>query len=367
MVSRKSILVSSKSRHSNSKKTRKNSNENKDLMHQRSTAKRMISMLSNLKKFKTFYKKLSKEQKDVLIYYKSFGYVAMNQYLYNNKSIKELNIDNLFIYKLKNIYSENTKSLIDLKSINPSNIKQIVELYMNTQVIKKINCLDDIFKLPDLPKLEGREHLYRGTSGHTETSDKSKVGDIITFKNYLSSSTLQEVSEEFIGNFWSHNKKSNNLCCMYILHNLKDVPFIYIPWQIKKAHTFETSDISQIFGDEFEYLLPRGLKFKIIKIESKIYHGYGSTKKLSFSKLDKIITTSSSKYNSSKLNNNSVQKIFDRTTKKITTYHLEYVEQEPIEKLPLFEYNAKINLHIKPVTKEEDNYKEEKYNWTIHS
>jgi hypothetical protein len=335
-----------------SKKTRKNTNTKKDLMHRSETTKKMIRMLSNLRKFKVFYKKLSKEQKAVLAYYKSFGYVAMNQYLYNNKSIKELNIDNLFIQKLKDYYSENTKSLIDLKSINPGNIKQIVELYINKQVIEKINSMDDLFKLPDIPKLEGNEYLYRGTNDHTETTKKSKVGDIITYNNYLSTSTLKDISEEFVGS-WRQNKKSNNLCCMYILHNLKDIPFIYIPWQIKKAHIFEKTDISQVSSDEFEYLLPRGLKFKIIKIESKIYHGYGSTKKLSFSKLDKIITLTSSKYNSIKLNDNSVQKIFDKTNKKITTYHLEYVGQEPVEKLPLFEYNAKINLHITPETKED--------------
>lgn len=355
----------SKARHS--KKTRKNANEHKDLAHQRETTKRMIIMLSNLKKFKAFYKKLSKEQKDILAYYKSSGYVAMNRYLYNNKTIKELSIDDLFIQKLKAYYSENTKQMINLKSINPSNIKQLVELYMNKQVIDKINGLDDIFKQADIPKLEGREYLYRGTNEHTETTDKSKVGDIITFKNYLSSSTQQEVSENFTGSWWQ-NKKSNNLCCMYILHNLKDVPFVYIPWQIRKAHIFEKTDISIISSDEFEYLLPRGLKFKIIKIETKIYHGYGSTKKLSFSKLDKIITSSSSNY-SNKLNNNSVQKIFDKTNKKIKTYHLEYIGQEPIEKLSPFTYNEKLNLHITPTSddKEDTSSKPKKMNWTFLS
>lgn len=336
-----------------SRKSKRKTSGMKDIIHQRSTTKKIIQMLGNLKKFKGFYKKLSKLQKDDLTYYKSMGYIAVNKYLYNNNTIKEITINKLFINAIKKFYSANTKSLIDLSTITTTNIKPIVELWVNKMIVGKINSIDEIFKLAECPKLEGREILYRGTQNHTGTNEKSKVGDMITFKNFLSTSTQLEQSENFAGEW--NKKQLQHMCCLYVLHNLKDVPYIYIPWIIAEAHTFEKWDISKIKGDEFEYLLPRGLKFKITKIDNTIFHSNitwkQTTKKLNFSQLNNIIKASGAD-----LSNDAIKSIYDKTNLKIRTYHLEYVGQEPVTKLASFVYNPSLNLHIIPVTsQDEDN------------
>jgi hypothetical protein len=324
------------------------------LKYQRDVTKKMVMMMNNLKKFKTFYKQLGKVQKDTLIYYKGNGFMDINSYLYNGLKIKDFMINSLFIKKIKKYYSENTKSLLDLRSINPSNIKPLLELHVNKNIVEPINILDGIMQHKDIPKLTGNEVLYRGTRGHSVTSPKSRVGDEVIFNNFMSTSTELGVSENFAMK-WNHSSKSqdSNLCCMYMIYGLKDIPYLYIPWNIIKAHEFEKTLITQVSGDEFEYLLPRGLKFKITKIESKTYHeNWVSTKKLSFSKLDKIVSaTKQSKLdsgNNQKLDNNNVRQIFEKTNLKITTYHLEYVSQETITNVPNYVFTSTTNIHIEP-------------------
>jgi len=333
-----------------------------DLIYQKKITKNMINMLNNLKKFKTFYKKLSKEKKDVLVNYKGNGYININSYLYNNLKIKDFEINNAFIANIKSYFSDNTKSLIDLKSINPGNIKTLLELYVNKNIIEKINTIDEILKDKDIPKLVGNEILFRGTKEHTLTTNKSKVGDIVVSKSYISTSTEQEISENFT---YSWNKNQSNLCCMHVLHGLKDVPYIYIPWGIKKAHNYEQMHILQSYGDEFEYMLPRGMKFRITKIENKIIRkAYSSIKKISFSKLDKLIsTTKKTLLNSGttkKLNNNNVRNIFNKTNLRIKTFHLEYVEQEVLEKIPNYSYEKSANIHITPILEDDTTSKSTK-------
>jgi hypothetical protein len=96
------------------------------------------------------------------------------------------------------------------------------------------------------------------------------------------------------------------------------------------------------------------MKFKITKIEKKIFkNSFGSTKNISFSKLDKMISTNTktllNSSNTKKLNNNNVRRIFDKTNFRIKTYHLEYIEQETLEKIPNYVYNQSANIHIQPI------------------
>ena len=310
-------------------------------------------MVNNLKNFKMVYKKFTKDTKEALIFYKSYGYHMMNSYLYNNLKIKELYINPYFIREIRKYYSANTKQLIDLTSINPGNVQSLIELYVNKNIVEKINILDKIFLIDNIPKLSGDEILYRGTNKHSITKKSSKVGDIVVSKNFMSTSTELNISENFTFLYMPMGKQkktqNNDMCCMYVLHGLKDIPYVYIPWFITKAHVFEKLLISQIPSDEFEFLLPRGLKFKITKIESKVYR-YSMTKNMSFSNLDKIISTSKqNNLSSSKiktLNNNNVRRIFEKTNKKILTYHLEYVGQEPLTPIPKYNYDSSINIHI---------------------
>jgi len=314
--------------------------------------KKIISMLSNLKKFTLFYKNLKSDEKEALQNYKYNGYIKINKYLYDGIKVKDIYIDNLdFLSEIKKHFSKNTVNFIDIKSINPGNIKPIVELYVNKTIIEQINTIDKIFNSPNIQKLQGNEILYRGTGGHSITTKNSRVGDEVIFKNYISTSTEQSISESFM---FQHNPREK-VCCMYIFHNMKDVPFVYLPWEIKNSDKLSKKIISQTFSDEFEFLLPRGLKFKIIKKELIDFKNnntrsiFKSIKKIPFDKFAKLLSNAGiliDKMNLSKMNDEDFKKLYDKISNKILTYHLEYISQEPVEVLPSFVYNSKINLHI---------------------
>jgi hypothetical protein len=215
---------------------------------------KVLSILGYLKQFNKFFKALSTIEKSELRSYKDFGYISINKYLFNNNKLNELYISKeLFVDRLKEYFSKNTKDLVDISIINPSNLKQLVELYVNKNIIDPINTIDKIFQNPSIPKLTGKELLYRGTRDHSITTKNSKIGDEIVFKNFVSSSTQQFVSEMFI------KHKSKDSCCMYVLTNLKDIPFIYLPWNIKASSKLSKYDISGTFGEEFDQPLTNSL------------------------------------------------------------------------------------------------------------
>lgn len=338
-ISRKSVSRSRISRRSISDKKEK--------------TRKIISMLSNLKKFTLFYKNLKSDEQEALQNYKYSGYIKINKYLYDGIKINDLYISNFnFLGEIKKYFSKETVNFIDIKSINPGNIKPIVELYVNKTIIEQINTIDKIFNSPNIQKLQGNEILYRGTHGHSITTKNSRVGNEVIFKNYISTSLEQSISENFIFQR-NYNYKEDKVCCMYIFHNMKDVPFIYLPWQIKNSDKLIKKTISQTFSDEFEFLLPRGLKFKIIKKElidfKTTWEMNQSVKKISFDKFAKFIAgvgISIDKMNLSKMNDEDFRKLYDKISNKILTYHLEYISQEPVELLQPFVYNSKINLHI---------------------
>lgn len=330
------------------------SSAKRSISDKKEKTRKIIRMLSNLKKFTLFYKNLKPIDKEALQNYKYNGYFEINKYLFNGAKLNDLYINNeLFLSKIKKYFSKDTINFMDIKSINPGNIKPMVELYVNKTIVEQINTIDKIFHLPNIQKLQGNEILYRGTLGHSITTKNSRVGDEVIFKNYISTSTEQSISENFI--FQRNINPKEKVCCMYVFHNMKDVPFIYLPWEIKNSDKLSKKTISQSFSDEFEFLLPRGLKFKIIKKElidfknNNTWKIFQSIKKMSFDKFSKLLSSSGisiDKMHLSKMNDEDFKKLYDKITNKILTYHLEYIRQEPVEPLPPFIYNSNINLHI---------------------
>jgi len=295
------------------------------------STKKVLKTYTNIKNFKKFYKNISKIEKDTIQFYKLNGYIDINKYLYNNNKLNELFINEWkFSNTIEKLYSNNTKNLFNFKNINIERLPKYIELYVNTKIIKNITILDKLFISKDIPKLIGNEVLFRGTSGDTYTTPKSKIGDTLIFNSFTSSSTNIDVSKNFIGNKINKDKV---ICCLYVLNGLKDIPYIYIPWfQIQKKQM--KAKISSSIGDEFEYLLPRNLKFKIKKIETILDDTISYVNPTTFEKLTKIIKTSK--------NNNIFKKIND----KIKIYHLDFVEHLPVEPIEPYKYNSSIKLHI---------------------
>ena len=304
---------------------------NKTRFHKYDNTKKVLKTYSNIKKFKNFYKNISKIDKETLEDYKGSAYRILNNYLYNHNNIKELQIDEwLFGNTIKNLYSNNTKQLFNYKNINVEKLPKYVELYINKFIVNKINILDKLFTNKDIPKLTGDELLFRGTSGETNTSTKSKVGDEVIFNSFTSTSTNKDLSRGFINGKVGSN---NILCCFYMLYGLKDIPYIYIPWNIIKNKQMK-APISHSLSDEFEYLLPRNLKFKIKKIDNMLDDSVSYSNPITFEKLNKIMKKTK--------NSNLYKKI----NGKIKVYHLDFVEQLPVDPLPEYIYNSKINLRF---------------------
>ena len=308
------------------------------------STKKILKTHSNIIKFLKFYKNISKIEKDTIQIYKGMGYIGINKYLYNNHKLKELSINEWdFNNTIKNLYSNDTKNLFNFKNINIEKLPEYIELYINNTIIKHITILDKLFINKDIPKLNGKEVLFRGRSGDTYTTSKSKIGDTLIFNSFTSSSTNIDVSKNFINH--KINKK-NVVCCLYVLNGLKDIPYIYIPWSVHKNQM--KSKISSSIYDEFEYLLPRNLKFKIKKIETILDDNISYTTQITFEKLNKILkkTKATTK---TKAKANSDNNILKKINNKIKIYHLDFVEHLPVEPLEPYKYDSSLQLHINKV------------------
>ena len=307
-------------------------------IHKYNTKKKILKTYSNLKKFNKFYKKISSIEKKTITGYKNTDYIAINKYLYDDNNIKEFSIDEWeFGNYIKTLYSNDTKELFNYKNISLDKLPKFIELYVNKFIINKIHILDKLFTNKEISKLNGDEILFRGTSGHAITTNKSKVGDSIIFNSFSSTSTNKDVSTNFINKLNKKHTLNNTLCCLYILQGLKDVPYIYIPWSnVMKSQLKSSITIS--LHDEFEYLLPRNLKFKIKKIETIIADDISYSNPITFEKLDKIMKHT-------KTNN-----LYKKINKKIKVYHLDFVEQLPVLPLAPYTYNSNINLHLDKIS-----------------
>ena len=305
------------------------------------STKKILKTHSNIIKFLKFYKNISKIEKDTIQIYKGFAYIGINKYLYNNYKLKELSINEWdFNNTIKNLYSNDTKNLFNFKNINIEKLPEYIELYINNTIIKHITILDKLFINKDIPKLNGKEVLFRGRSGDTYTTSKSKIGDTLIFNSFTSSSTNIDVSKNFINH--KINKK-NVVCCLYVLNGLKDIPYIYIPWSVHKNQM--KSKISSSIYDEFEYLLPRNLKFKIKKIETILDDNISYTTQITFAKLIKILkkTKANTKANT-KAKANSDNNILKKINNKIKIYHLDFVEHLPVEPLEPYKYDPSLPI-----------------------
>ena len=329
-------------------------------------SKNLIKMLSNITKFKEFYKKLSKPDKEILNFYKDassgVGYIHINKYLYNN-TIDEINLSEIINYydvNKKKLFTNNTQNLFDINKIDMTKISKFVEYYINKNIVNNINNIDKLFMNKNIPKIDGIDVLYRGTKGDTQTSKKSKIGDEIIFKNFLSTSTKMDNATSFSNNFFNKKSKVKYNCCIYILYNVKNIPFIYLPWNIKQNKSLDNFKINMVTSDEFEYLLPRNLKFKIINITYDVKPSEYDLNKLRFKDFGEFVDKKHIKKDDTddhrNINNNDYDLIKEKIFKKIKVYHLEFIEQLPITEIPQYVYSNKINLHInKPYEKNNNN------------
>lgn len=294
--------------------------------------------MKNISKFKNFYKKLNKNQKDTLSYYKGIGYIEINKFLYNNYKLDELNLNDSFM-KIQDLFPDETHNVVNIKSLLVNNVPSAVELFINKFIVEKINTLDNIFAKPNTYKLDKDIILYRGNMGLSSTiGNKTKVGNEILFKNYLSTSYDISVAMNFTG------VQNDVICCLYVLNGLENIPYVFVPWNLHTS--FKKMDVKGSFADESEYLLPRNMKFKVTKIEKRILNVSSDWpqkmyKNISISSLDKVF-----KKTQTLTNQESIEKNLGKFMRDVKVYHLEYVGQDPVEPIAPYTYTDKINLKV---------------------
>jgi hypothetical protein len=124
--------------------------------------------------------------------------------------------------------------------------------------IKLLNILDTVFKHPDCPKLTANTILFRGMS---DVPDKKKIkaGETFEFKNFISTTYDRLVAERFSDNGY-----------VFVLTGFNDVPCVYTPNLKGIANDYESAVLrTPISNDLSELTLPRGLEFKIDKVEQR--------------------------------------------------------------------------------------------------
>ena len=224
------------------------------------------------------------------------------------------------------------------------NEPEFITLFMNNEIINRVYEMDKLYTKPDTPKLNGTEILYRATEGEVLTNKNTKIGDELIFQNYMSTTTRKTVSLNFT------NIKTNDdthSCCLFILYNMKNIPYIYLPWDVVYKHkNINNSDIKYADDDEFEYLLPRNLKFEIINITIGLpvnnTKSYANKKFKEINKTMKQIQMSHLEKNS--LSNKDYKMVIPELFKDIKVYHLKFIEQLEIEKFPEYVYNKDIEI-----------------------
>ncbi len=318
-----------------------------------------IKVYKLIQKFKLFYKSLSYNELLVIKNYDYNGYKYINRFLYNNNKITELFFDNYIFYK-KNKYllTKYFTKHINYKTKTFKNNAKFISFYMNDIIINSINTFDKLFiySLEYINNLTGDEKLYivdifnTGNTGNTSDiiNNNIHIGDDVIFKNFISSSIDKKISFSFM-NTRDFKKNNNNICCMYMLYNLQSVPYIYIPVGSISNKIINTKLQMSNYFEEFEYLLPRNLKFKLIKITYEndvILEPRDNIKYKQLNTLTKKINIKHLENN--KLDNRDYNIISNKIykTQTIKIYHLEFIEQLPITKIEPYVYNNDIEIKL---------------------
>ena len=255
--------------------------------------------------------------------YKNYGYLLMNDFLRNKGILKDKKINILGLFN----------NLISSLSLTVEKIPNIVEYKIN-KIINSIKVIDSIFNKQNIPKLEGTEILYRGIKGEFDTS-KYKIGNEIEMESFLSCSLKSEIAERFV----SEIATNNNYCCMFIIKGCKNLPYIYLQWDILKNKKMSNEKLIYI-SDEFELVLPRGCKFEITDIYKYIPNNYKKTKQISTGNFMKLIKK---KYGSQEITDEIYEKEMVTLYQQLIVIELKFINHNASE-LPEYKYNSTVPL-----------------------
>lgn len=214
-----------------------------------------------------FYETLKPAEKTALQYYKYAGYVPINQHLRTNDT--DIFTPRCFIsamhpnipVKMREEYKEEYKTLGPETTIRE--FSGFVYKYFIRPPMDAIRAMDAVFANPAIPKIpkqmgsDGKPvTLYRGVT--IPGIRKHKIGDVIEMHDYLSTSFSPRVSVGFLE---LHGEQPDTV--LFVLRGLHGQPYIFLDWT--GVEQGKLTGLHASGGDEYEYVLPRGMKFRVVK------------------------------------------------------------------------------------------------------
>lgn len=289
---------------------------------------RVQAILDILPAFTKFYDKLSHNELAAIKYYKGYGSFFNSNLLVANpaKPDEKKKFYVPFYYDKeislrRDLFGGTTNpDLYFQPSLDIKELGKYIDTSYSTR-IELLNRLDNIYSRPDCPRMKGQEILFRGMRGN-DAIKKLKVGDKYLFQNFISTTIDKKIAELYTS-AWGEGHP-----CVFVLMNMKDIPFIYMPnskpsdTSIKYSTFMKSRDL---FQDISEYTLPRNLEFIIERIENKPISSHPNNKNNNFTTLEKILkrkgyfNTSSQKLTSTIEDNASNNKDITITDENIKT------------------------------------------------
>lgn len=216
------------------------------------------------------YEKLSETQYEALQLYKFNGYSVINKFLRGvNPITYNINYIGQVIHTTKTKKDDKEFEQF-LKECGKQSLQQFydfIKKYGPGRLIELIGHIDSIFRKPSSPKvgnLTNIHTLYRGAAVPHHMYNKL-VGQEITFSEYVSTSfSINTAMNFYKGSAFRSIMGSENVKpVFYIFKKCEKVPFIFLDWTAVESHKLEGLKFQR--GDEYELLLPRGCKFKLVK------------------------------------------------------------------------------------------------------
>ena len=232
-----------------------------------------------------FISKILKNNPDItksIMYYKNIGYILINTILINEKLPFILQSSKLLKNFRENKTKINTKSLY----IFPDDIEKI-KLYEKNKINSHINNIDMIFQkknyLDDCV-------LFRGINENNYVKkDINQLTDIQMFftlsSNKIKNKVFKNNENEILFKNYSSFSLNPYIPLNFINKNIDNSISYYLILRIKKEHNIPGFFLSNIFNnnlnnlnnfssynsidyDEFEILISRDLKIKILKVKN---------------------------------------------------------------------------------------------------
>ena len=230
------------------------------------TVDRTSKIMNILPEFIKFYNSLDNDYIMALKYYKGPGSFFQSSLLTYKPDRKKTPRKLYFpfwysqdYHLFNDILGQKTLELLPFSySIDITQIDAYIKKSYNAR-ITLLNRLDEIYNMKKCPRMTGNEILFRGMHSIPEIH-KLKVGDSYLFENFISTTIDRDVAETFSGGRDS---------CIFVLQNMKDIPFLYMPGNKLRTDDKYTKFIGDVPSrwDLSEYTLPRNLEFVIERIE----------------------------------------------------------------------------------------------------